>query len=292
MIAVTGATGNAGSQVVRALLERDQEVRVLARDAGRARSLFGSDVELAVCDLADGRAVRSALAGAEAVFLSCADDPRRVAWEMDVIDAASALGVGRIVKLSSHVAELGSPVAFWDWHAQVERHLRASGVPAIVLRSAFFMTNVLIAAPQDGGDGKVYAPAGSARIAMIDPRDVGAAAAAVLAETALEGRTYTLTGPEAITYAQATAALSAATGRSLEFAHVPDADALAGMLGAGFPEAVAHEVVKIFALARAGGAEQVTRDVESLTGRPARGFTAFARDHAARLGRCETAGAR
>src|ERR1700758_708331 len=116
MILVTGATGQAGSQVVQALLARDAEVRVFVRDPDKARGLFGEAVELAVGDFADPRSVRGALDGVADVFLSGADDPRRVEWETTTIDAAAAMGVRRIVKLSSLEAEPGAPLAFWDWH--------------------------------------------------------------------------------------------------------------------------------------------------------------------------------
>src|SRR4051794_26649702 len=110
MNVVTGATGLAGSEIVRALLERGQAVRAFVRDADKAGSLFGDGVELSVGDFADPRAVRAALAGAERVVLSGPDDPRRVAWESQAIDAAAAAGVRRIVKVSSLVAEPGAPV--------------------------------------------------------------------------------------------------------------------------------------------------------------------------------------
>src|SRR5215217_6715918 len=101
MILVTGATGSAGSQVARALLERDQPVRALVRDRERAERLLGAAVELAIGDFGDPGSVRAALRGCEALVLSCADDPRRVDWEKGAIEAAAAAGVKRIVKLSS-----------------------------------------------------------------------------------------------------------------------------------------------------------------------------------------------
>ena len=115
---------------------------------------------------------------------------------------------------------------------------------------------------------------------MIDPRDVGAAAAAVLSTPGHDGRTYVLTGPEAITYAQIAAALSAATDRAIEFTDIPDQDARQGLVQAGLPDVVAEQVVKVFAMARRGVAEQVTAAVASLTGRPPRDVASFARDHA------------
>jgi uncharacterized protein YbjT (DUF2867 family) len=280
MILVTGATGNAGSHVVRALLEHGQDVRVFVRDPDRAAGLFGDAAELAVGDFADPDSVRAALEGVEDVFLSGADDPRRVEWETSAIDAAVAAGVRRIVKLSSIVAEPGAPVAFWDWHGRVEQHLRRSGVSTVVLRSSFSMSNLLAAAEQVALEGRLLAPAGEARIAMIDPRDVGAAAAVVLSTQGHEGRTYVLTGPEAITYGHVAAELSAATARAVEYVDVPDEGAKQGMIQRGLPEFVAEQVVNVFAMARQGAAEQVTATVESLTRRPPRDIAAFARQHA------------
>jgi uncharacterized protein YbjT (DUF2867 family) len=280
MILVTGATGIAGSEVVRAVRARDERVRVFVRDPHKAREMLGDGVELAVGDFADPRSVRAALEGVDDVVLSCADDPRRVAWETSAIDAAAAAGVRRIVKLSAVGAAADSLVAFWDWHDRVERHLMASEVPGVILRSSFYMTNVLAAAEQVAGEARLYAPAGAARIAMIDPRDVGAAAASVLATAGHDQRTYVLTGPVAITYVQVAAALSAATGRTVEFTDVPDDDAKQELIQAGLPDFVAEQVVKVFAMARQGVAEQVTATVASLTGRPPRGFASFARDHA------------
>jgi uncharacterized protein YbjT (DUF2867 family) len=207
---------------------------------------------------------------------------RRIASTMSRrgIDDVAAAGVRRIVKLSAVGAAPGSPGAFWDWHDRVERRLMASEVPGVILRSSFYMTNVLSAAEQVAAEGRLCAPVAQARIAMIDPRDVGAAAAAVLSAPGHDGRTYALTGPAAITYAEVAAELSAATGRTVEFADVPDGEAKRGLVQSGLPDVVAEHVVEAFAMARRGVAEQVTATVESLTGRPPRDFAAFARDHA------------
>jgi uncharacterized protein YbjT (DUF2867 family) len=280
MILVTGATGHAGSEIVRALLEHGHGVRAFVRDLVKGHRLFGDTVELALGDFTDPRAVRAALDGAEDVVLSGPDDPRRVAWEMDLIDAAAARGVRRIVKVSSIVAEPGASVAFWDWHGRIEEHLRESGVSTVILRCGPYMSNVVAAAEQVAREDRLYAPAGETRIAMIDPRDVGATAAAVLTTSGHDGRTYVLTGPEAITYAQVAAELSAATAREVEFIDVSDEDAKQRMILAGLPDFAAEHVVKLFAMLREGVAEQVTATVESLTGSPPRDFASFARDHA------------
>ena len=285
MIVVTGATGQAGSEVVRALAARGERVRAFVRDPGPARPKLGANVELAVGDLADPRSVRAALDGAGTLFLSCADDPRRVGWETSAIDAAVAAGVRRVVKLSAVGAAPGSPVAFWDWHGRVEEHLRASGTGWVILRSSWYMSNLLAAAAQVAAEGRLYAPAGQARIAMIDPRDVGAAAAEVLLSPGLaspghEGRTYLVTGPEAITFSQVAAGLSAAVGHRIEFTDIPGEAAEQAMIAGGMPAFVAGQIVRIFAQLRQGADRRVTATVQALTGNAPRDVAAFARDHA------------
>ena len=81
--------------------------------------------------------------------LSCVAVVCMVGWsagELNLVSVlwlvAAASGVRRIVKLSSIEAVPGSPAAFWDWHGRVEHHLRASEIPAVVLRSSFFMSNM------------------------------------------------------------------------------------------------------------------------------------------------------
>lgn len=280
MIVVTGATGNAGSEVVRALTARGERVRAFVRVPGKARHRLGANVELTVGDFADPPSVRAALEGADALLLSCADDPRRVGWETAAIDAAVAAGVRRVVKLSAAMAKPGSPVAFWDWHGQVERHLRASGAGWVILRSGWYMSNLLAAAPQVAAEGRLYAPAGEARIAMIDPRDVGAAAAAVLSSPGHEGQTYLLTGPRAITYTEVAAALSAATASRVEYVDIPGDAARQAMINDGMPGFVAEQIVAMFCRLRQGAAAQVSPAVERLTGSAPRDFASFAADHA------------
>src|SRR5918911_4110124 len=114
MILVTGATGNAGSEVVRSLRQRGAPVRAFIRNPAEAGRL-GNGVQLATGDFADPRSVRAALEGVDRVFLSGADDPRRVGWETELIDAACAAGVRRIRKLSGVGAPPESPVRPRGW---------------------------------------------------------------------------------------------------------------------------------------------------------------------------------
>lgn len=281
---VTGATGNVGSLVVRELQGRGISVRAFVRDPDKAAAMLDDGVELVFGDFSNPESVRRALEGVEGVFLACANDPRQVEYETGVIDAARQAGVMRIVKLSALGAEIGSPIAFWDWHGRIEEHLRASGVRFVVLRPTFNMTNLLGSAEAVRHTGSLFAPADGARVAMIDPRDIAAVAAIALAEDTHDGKTCTLTGPEAITFERVTEELSAVAGRRVEFVAVPDEAARQGMIEQGMPEFVAGQIVAVFGFLRRGAQDRTTDTVRALTGREPRGFAEFARDRAGLFG--------
>ncbi len=178
-ILVIGATGNVG-RTVTSLLANHQavQVRALARDADAAARSLPRSAEIAVGDFTDRASLDAALDGVDAVYLACGNVAGQVDHECAVIDRAAAAGVRRLVKLSARGAEIGSPVAFWHWHAVIEAHLVASGIRSVVLQPSFLMTNLFAVADAVRDHGLVIAPAAHARISMVDPRDVAAAVAA------------------------------------------------------------------------------------------------------------------
>jgi uncharacterized protein YbjT (DUF2867 family) len=283
-VLVTGATGTVGSAVVRELGERGARVRAFVRDPDRAAAILGEDVELAIGDFDEPASILRALDGVDGLFLACGNGPGQVRYETTAIDAAAAAGVGRIVKLSAIGAEVGSPLAFWDWQGRIEQHLAQSGVTAVVLRPANYMTNLLASAEAIAHTGMLFAPAGGARVAMIDPRDVAAVAAVALTEDGHDGQVYALTGPAALTYDEVAEALSDATGRGIAFVDVDDEAARQGMLEAGLPGFVTDFLVGLFGALRAGAHAVPTGTVRAVTGREPRSIGEYAREHAGAFG--------
>jgi uncharacterized protein YbjT (DUF2867 family) len=273
-VLVTGATGNVGSQAVRELQARGVPVRAFVRDPGRL-----AGVELAVGDFSDPESIRRALEGVDRVFLSSADGPDKVAHETAVVDAAAAAGVDLVVKASTMLAEVGSLLKPLDWNGRSEQHLKASGLPAVILASSFYMTNVLAAAEPIREHGILPAPAGDGAVAMVDPRDIAGVAAAALTGDGHAGRTYRLTGPEPITYARMAQLLG------VEYVDVPPEAARVQLEDAGMPDWLVDHLDGAFALIRSGAMAETTDVVRAVTGRDPRDFAAFARDHAALFGR-------
>jgi uncharacterized protein YbjT (DUF2867 family) len=277
-ILVTGATGNVGGHVVRALARRGAPVRAFVRDAGKATRLLGPDVELAVGDFANRRSLDRALKGADRLFLACGNVPGQIDFECTAIDAAADAGITRVVKLSGPDAAIDSPLIFERWHGAIEEHLAAAGLPRVLLRPRTFMTNLLAYARGVAQTGMLFAPAGAAQISFVDPQDVADAAAEALTGAGHEGRTYTLTGPEAVTFERVAGEIATAAGRPVTYVNIGDDDARQAMASEGLPLMVADAIVAIFASQRAGSMADTTDTVRTLTGGEPRSVAVFARE--------------
>ena len=280
MILVTGATGSVGSAVVQQLAGHGAGVRAFVRDPARARAMLGDDVTLVTGDFARPDTVLRALDGVDTLFLACANGPRQVEFEATVIEAATSANVQRLVKLSAALAEVGSPLCVADWNGRIERIVEDSGLPAVILRPGFYMSNLLANAAEVRRTGALRAPAGEAGITMIDPWDVAACAVVALTEPLADG-SYVLTGAEVLSYRQIARCLSGVTGRKIEFADMNDDEARHHYITAGLPEWFAEYLVRLFQKFRNGAATETTDTVRSLTNRDPKSFYEFARSHAA-----------
>jgi uncharacterized protein YbjT (DUF2867 family) len=272
MILVTGATGNVGSEVVRALLDAGEDVRGLVRD-GRANGLPPS-AEPVVGDLNRAETVAPALASATAVFLLSG-----YAGMEQILADARAAGVQRAVLLSSAAAPSGDRSnAVARYHIESEAAVRASGLAWTFLQPRTFMTNTLQWIDQLRDGDVVRAPFPGVRVATIDPRDVGAVAALALVTDDHDGRTYALTGPESLLPGERVAVLGEVLGRDLRFEGQSDAEAREEMSKAMPPQYV--DAFMSFFAEGALDESEVLPTVEEVTGRPPGTFRGWATAHA------------
>ncbi|PSK99984.1 uncharacterized protein YbjT (DUF2867 family) [Murinocardiopsis flavida] len=274
-VLVTGATGTIGSALVPALQARGATVRAMTRDPDRRIP----GVENAVADLQDPASVAAALDGVDAAFLNSPSAADAAALQIRFADLARAAGVGRLVLLSQYAARTDSPVRFLRWHAEVEAHVRRTGVDHTVLRPNLYM-QALLAFAGTIAQGWFAAPIGAAAVSAVDTRDIADAAAAVLTGAGHTGRTYTLTGPRAVSHDEIAQALSAAIGHGVTFKGAP-ADQFAAALTGMVPAWQIDGLIEDYAHYDRGEAAEVHASVADLTGRPARDIADFARDYAA-----------
>ncbi|KFU75229.1 Uncharacterized conserved protein YbjT, contains NAD(P)-binding and DUF2867 domains [Amycolatopsis lurida] len=274
-VLVTGATGTIGTTLIPALRARGVAVRAMTRDPDR--SVPGA--ETVVADLRGPEAVGAALKGVDAAFLNSPSAPDAASLQIRFADLARDAGVSRLVLLSQYAARADSPVRFLRWHAEVEAHVRSLGIEHTVLRPNLYL-QALLAFAGTIAQGFFAAPIGEAAVSAIDTRDIADAAAAVLTGTGHAGRTYTLTGPRAVTHGQIAQALSTATGRNVTFRDT-SADRFAAALNGLLPRWQIDGLIEDYAHYARGEAAEVHTAVADLTGKPARDVTDFARDHAA-----------
>lgn len=236
-------------------------------------------------DPAKPETLGAAFAGVDKVLLIPPSGPNWNQSEQNLIDAARRAGVQHVVKLSLMGADPSASSLTLSYHAQGEQALVASGIPYTMLRANSFMQNFLgFYAPTLRSEGAMYQCTGDGKMALLDTRDLAEVAANVLTAPTTEhhNKSYDLTGPEPLSYAEAVQKIGAATGRQLRYQDVPPALYEQALVGAQLPAWLAAELVNLYgSFYHAGHGARVTSTVAEILGRPARTFDDFARDHSA-----------
>lgn len=279
MILVTGATGNIGSALTTRLKEKALPVRAMTRDASKAKGVLPTGVDIFEADFENAESLAKAMVGVTTLVLISPAHPKMVAHQTAVLDAAAAAGVMDVVKMSGLGASLDAPIRLPKSHAEIEAHATDLGMMLTAVRPNLFMQVLLGDAGSISNQGKVYAPAAEGRISFTDVRDIADVFAALLERPDLRGVDYDITGPEALTYAEAAEKIGTAVGFRVEHVDVPEETAREAMHCMGLDPWVTEAFVELFQIYRAGyGASVLSDKVEEVLGRPARSFDDFAAD--------------
>jgi uncharacterized protein YbjT (DUF2867 family) len=271
VILVTGATGNAGGAVVRALANSGEQVRAVVRDVNRAPLPAG--VEQVAGDLNEPGTLLPHLEGITAAFLLAGYEGLE-----ETLANMRRAEVERVVLLSSSAAPSGDLTnAVARYHILSERAVRDSGLRWTFLQPNTFMTNTFQWLPQLHRGDVIRAPFADVNVATIDPDDIGAVAAVALTSDANDGRALRLSGPESLSPADRVAILAKTLGRELRFEAQSNEDARAEM-NAAMP---AEYVDAFFRFFVDGDLDEsaVLPTVREVTGRAPRSFEAWASAH-------------
>jgi NAD(P)H dehydrogenase (quinone) len=280
VIAVTGSTGAVGNRVAVALSAAGVRQRLVGRDPGRLPVLPGAD-HGSPAEYRDTSCMTHALDGARTLLLvSGRESADRVDEHRSAVDAAVAAGVERIVYLSFLGAAPNCTFTFGRDHWRTERYIDGTGLRWTFLRDSFYSS--MLPALVDP-EGVIRGPAGDGRVSVVTQDDVADVAVAVLLDghgrstSEHDGRTYDVTGPEAITLAEAADQMTAATGRPVRYEPETVEEAYASRAHYGAPDfEVAGWVTSYLAIAR-GELATVSDTVPRLTGHPARSFAEYLR---------------
>jgi NAD(P)H dehydrogenase (quinone) len=270
---ISGATGAVGGRVAVRLAQLGHDQRLVVRDKSRAPDLPGA--EAAEASYGDPESMRRALAGVRTFFMVSGGEAHdRARQHTAAIDAAVAAGVARIVYLSFINAAPDATFTFARDHWHTEEHVRASGLRHTFLRDNFYQ-DVLPAFA--GPDGVIRGPAGDGRVGMVARDDIADAAVSVLLGEGHDGRTYDVTGPEAITLHEAAEELSRVTGREVTYHPETLQEAYESRASYGAPEWEVEGWVTSYAAMAAGEMDVVSDAVGELTGHAPMAFPEFLR---------------
>ena len=278
MILITGASGNVGKEVLIQMARTGHKVRAAFQSLSKAGDA-PSGVDIVRMDYNDPLSLRAALNGVDRVFLVGPPTAQLPALERSAVEVIAKSAVRLIVKLS---AMGGRDAIFTRQHAESEDYIRSSGVAFTFLRPNGLMQNMVnYNAPTINTQNAFYGSEGDGRVSQIDIRDVAAVAVKTLTEEGHAGKTYTLTGPEALTNSEIAAMLSQVLGREIRFVNLAPAQMREALRSAGVGGWNADALIDLQRLYREGKAAAVTQDVEQLLGRKTIGFQQFLHDYKA-----------
>lgn len=273
LIAVTGASGALGGRVVQRLAGADGvDLRLVVRDPARAPRVPGAEVVANPGGYADGAGLTEALRGVHTLYLvSAAEAEDRLQQHLTAVRAAADAGVERVVYTSFVNATPDAVFTLVRQHWATEQAIAATGVRWTALRHSMYADFVPFFATVEDGRSVIAAPAGEGRTSFVSRDDCADVGAAVLLDDsgAFDGQALDVTGPEAITMAEAAAVLEEVTGRPAGYRDQTVEEAWATRRPPGHPDWEVEGWVTSYLAIADGELATVSDVVPRVTGHPA-----------------------
>jgi NAD(P)H dehydrogenase (quinone) len=274
MLLITGANGQLGRLIVEEVLSRapDLPLAVSVRDASAAADLAARGVEVRQADYHHLVSVAAAFAGVDRLLLMPTPTPdarERISEMRSVVRLAAEEGVRHIVYPGAGEVE-GVDFPLLRAHTRVFREIEATGIETTLLRANIY--DEIIAGEVTGAmaAGELAAPVGDARVAPVLRTDMARAIATVLIEDGHAGKTYDLTGRDAVSWDDLADLASERAGRPIAYEPIDDAHAKSRLILAGLPAHLVAMALSFYSAYRAGWSSTPSSDIERLTGRAPR----------------------
>jgi uncharacterized protein YbjT (DUF2867 family) len=283
-ILITGATGTVGSEVVKQLSAKGENIIVKAAARSATDNTFENlnRVQVVQLDYDKPDSLAVALKGVDKLFLLTPFQSNMVDLTSNLVSEAKKAEVKYIAKQSVMGADAEPGITPGRLHRQAEKIIEESGIPFTFLRPNFFMQNfVNYYSNLIRSQGAFYIPAGDAKVSFVDVRDIAAVAVkSLINDNQQKGRAYNITGGEALSYGQAAEILSKAVGKKINYVNVTDQDARKGMKDMSMDEWTIKSMIELFEITRAGYVSEISPIVEQVTGNKPITFSQFANDYA------------
>jgi uncharacterized protein YbjT (DUF2867 family) len=286
-VLIAAGGGRVARRVAAALCAVGEPPRALARDREKARGVLvdgegaSLPVEVVGADLTDNEAVRRALTGIDVAFLALGSSPAQVDTEKAFIDAAADAGLPHLVKLSGADAAADAVSSVLRWHAEIESHLVARGIPHTLISPTSFADLIMLAAPSIQATNRWTGTAAHGKNALIDSQDVVDAVVAVLRDPSKRGGRRVLTGPAALTWPEVAEALTETLGRPITYDEVSVEERRTQLEAAGLDAWRVDLLLGLDEINRAELYRTPTDTVEVLTGHAARTVPEYIARHRA-----------
>jgi uncharacterized protein YbjT (DUF2867 family) len=283
-ILITGATGTVGSEVVKQLSAKGENIIVKAAARSATDNTFENlnRVQVVQLDYDKPDSLAVALKGVDKLFLLTPFQSNMVDLTSNLVSEAKKAKVKYIAKQSVMGADAEPGITPGRLHRQAEKIIEESGIPFTFLRPNFFMQNfVNYYSNLIRSQGAFYTPAGDAKVSFVDVRDIAAVAVkSLINDNQQKGRAYNITGGEALSYGQVAEILSKAVGKKINYVNVTDQDARKGMKDMSMDEWTIKSMIELFEITRAGYVSEISPIVEQVTGNKPITFSQFANDYA------------
>jgi uncharacterized protein YbjT (DUF2867 family) len=261
---VLGGTGKTGRRVVERLRARGLPVRVGSRSGEPP------------FDWEDRSTWAPALEGVGSVYLTYYPDlavPGATEATRSFAELAVRSGVPRMALLSGR----GEPEA-----ERAEQAVRDTGAELTILRSTWFMQNFSEDYMLEHvRSGEIRLPGGDVPTPFLDADDIANVAVAALTDDRHIGQLYELTGPQSLTFAQATAEISEAAGREVRYVPVSLEEHAAEAAEHGVDSEIIELLTYLFSEVVDGRNADTTDGLRRALDREPRNFGDYAREAAA-----------
>jgi len=273
-ILIMGATGNAGSQAIKALQAKGVRPTAAVRDIEKAKAKLGEDLDYVHFDYSKPETYAAALDGVNKLFFIAPPPKKDPAIVRELAKVIEAKGVDFVLFQSgrSSGGYKGKPLY------EIEQFLENSDLNICIYRSAWYMQNFSTWMNTFLEDDEICLPTGAGKVSYIDLKDLGTCIAELLTTDGHGGKRYAITGGEAIDFWQVADCFSQGAGRKITYSNPSDEDYVSKMVVKGYPEKAARYNLWLYGRVKDGCEEEVTTTAEELLGAKPRTFLDFAKN--------------